>query len=125
MHIDPLNPKIWTSLGILFSRLHQYHDAVDAHGRALRIDPSLHYEWGNMASLYDLKGQPRDAIEAYDIALTLMEQTQAKGGKSTDVKAGVETEVDSEEASFDNTAALFRKRIAEIKADMTANPVNQ
>lgn len=88
---------------------------MDAHGRALRIDPSQYHAWGNVAALYDFKGQPKDAIEAYDIGLTLMEQAglMAKSDK-TMVKENTEG------ASLETTAEVFRKRIAVIKGEMAA-----
>jgi tetratricopeptide (TPR) repeat protein len=130
VHIDPLNPTIWTSLGILFSRLHQLHDAVDAHGRALRIDPSQYYEWGNIGSIYDLKGQLKDAVEAYEIGLSLTKSLNPNPMTSSSSLPSAQGVMEASNTVIKNSFSKnseahveqFRKRIGEIKAEMMLAP---
>ena len=42
---DGRNPTFWCSIGVLYYQINQYPDALDAYGRAIRINPYLSEVW--------------------------------------------------------------------------------
>ena len=68
---DSQNPRFWCSIGILYFRINQYRDALDAYTRAIRLAPeSLPEAWYNAAILYEVSNnQTNDAISALENAI--------------------------------------------------------
>jgi glucose repression mediator protein len=42
---DGRNPNFWCSIGVLYFTINQYPDALDAYGRAIRINPYIPEVW--------------------------------------------------------------------------------
>lgn len=42
---DGRNPTFWCSIGVLYYQINQYPDALDAYGRALRLNPYIPEVW--------------------------------------------------------------------------------
>lgn len=42
---DGRNPTFWCSIGVLYYQINQYPDALDAYGRAIRLNPYLPEVW--------------------------------------------------------------------------------
>ena len=69
---DGKNPAFWCSIGVLYYNINQYHDALDAYSRAIRIHPYLAEVWYNLGALYEAcNDQMTDAIDAYQRTLQL------------------------------------------------------
>ena len=68
---DSQNPRFWCSIGILYYRITQYRDALDAYTRAIRLAPdSLPEAWYNAAILYEVSNnQINDAVAAVENAV--------------------------------------------------------
>lgn len=68
---DSQNPRFWCSIGILYFRIAQYRDALDAYTRAIRLAPdSLPEVWYNAAILYEVSNnQIQDAVAAVENAV--------------------------------------------------------
>jgi glucose repression mediator protein len=63
---DGKNPAFWCSIGVLYYKINQFHDALDAYSRAIRIHPYLAEVWFNLGALYEsCNDQIADAIDAY------------------------------------------------------------
>lgn len=69
---DGKNPAFWCSIGVLYYNINQFHDALDAYSRAIRIHPYLAEVWFNLGALYEsCNDQMTDAIDAYQRTLQL------------------------------------------------------
>lgn len=69
---DGKNPAFWCSIGVLYYNINQFHDALDAYSRAIRIHPYLSEVWFNLGALYEsCNDQMTDAIDAYQRTLQL------------------------------------------------------
>lgn len=69
---DGKNPAFWCSIGVLYYNINQFHDALDAYSRAIRIHPYLAEVWFNLGALYEAcNDQMTDAIDAYQRTLQL------------------------------------------------------
>lgn len=69
---DGKNPAFWCSIGVLYYNINQFHDALDAYSRAIRIHPYLAEVWYNLGALYEAcNDQMTDAIDAYQRTLQL------------------------------------------------------
>lgn len=68
---DSQNPRFWCSIGILYYRITQYRDALDAYTRAIRLAPeTLPEAWYNAAILYEVSNnQVQDAVSALENAV--------------------------------------------------------
>lgn len=42
---DGRNPIFWCSIGVLYYQINQYHDALDAYSRAIRLNPYISEVW--------------------------------------------------------------------------------
>jgi cytochrome c-type biogenesis protein CcmH/NrfG len=42
---DGRNPTFWCSIGVLYYQINQFPDALDAYGRALRLNPHTSEVW--------------------------------------------------------------------------------
>jgi tetratricopeptide (TPR) repeat protein len=69
---DNRNPTFWCSIGVLYYQINQFSDALDAYGRALRLNPYISEVWYDLGTLYEsCNNQISDAIDAYSRALEL------------------------------------------------------
>lgn len=69
---DNRNPTFWCSIGVLYYQINQFSDALDAYGRALRLNPYISEVWYDLGTLYEsCNNQIPDAIDAYTRALEL------------------------------------------------------
>jgi tetratricopeptide (TPR) repeat protein len=74
---DGRNPTFWCSIGVLYYQINQYSDALDAYGRALRLNPYISEVWFDLGTLYEsCENQVSDAIDAYTKALELDPNSQ-------------------------------------------------
>ena len=48
---DGRNPTFWCSIGVLYYRINQYRDALDAYSRAIRLNPSISEVWYDLGTL--------------------------------------------------------------------------
>mmetsp|Transcript_6756 Transcript_6756/g.20476 ORF Transcript_6756/g.20476 Transcript_6756/m.20476 type:complete len:486 (+) Transcript_6756:107-1564(+) len=71
LKIDNRNPFYWCTMGILYDKMMQHTDAVDAFSRAIRMNPYVFEVWFNLGSLYARFGQTRDSTDAYERALEI------------------------------------------------------
>ncbi|TDL13750.1 hypothetical protein BD410DRAFT_365540 [Rickenella mellea] len=92
---DGRNPTFWCSIGVLYFQINQYHDALDACSRAIRINPYISDVWFDLGSHYEsCNNQTSDVIDAYARAseldpnnpvitqrLQLLRNAQATGGQ--------------------------------------------
>ena len=63
---DGKNSAYWCSIGVLYFNINQYHDALDAYTRAVRIHPWIPEIWSNLGTLYEsCHDQLGDALDAY------------------------------------------------------------
>lgn len=63
-------PHVWNSIGILYYRIGQYKDSLDAFIRSIHLSPKESIVWTNLGVLYEqCAGQIGDAIESYTKAL--------------------------------------------------------
>jgi len=46
------NPTFWNSIGVLYFQINQFHDALDAYLRAIRINPYISEVWFDIGRLY-------------------------------------------------------------------------
>lgn len=99
---DSNNAAIWNSIGILYLRMRQHRDALDALSRALQHAAQAPEIWWNLGILYEAcAGQDADALEAFQRARDLGWQQKAdarialiKGnGKRDAAVAAQETEL--------------------------------
>lgn len=75
---DGKNPAFWCSIGVLYYNINQFHDALDAYSRAIRIHPYLAEVWFNLGALYEAcNDQMTDAIDAYQRTLQLDSTNEA------------------------------------------------
>lgn len=65
INLNPNDPQIWCSLGVLYYAFGQYREALGMLSRALKLDPSMSDAWYNVGALYDMCDQPEDAQQAY------------------------------------------------------------
>lgn len=62
---------LWNSIGILYSEIRQYRDALSSFTRAISQTPFIGTIWINLGLLYMLSDQPSDALDALNRALEL------------------------------------------------------
>jgi tetratricopeptide (TPR) repeat protein len=62
---DPENADAWYSLGVSYSLLNRYNDAIEAHRQALSIDPENADAWYGLGNTYGNLDRYNEAIEAY------------------------------------------------------------
>ena len=62
---EPNNAIAWTSLGVSYSQLKRYDDAIEAHRKALRINPEDTGALYGLGNTYGNLNRHNDAIEAY------------------------------------------------------------
>src|SRR6185503_5090784 len=77
--IQPNIPNIWMHYGACLHDTHKYEDAVEAFkivSKALPHDPM---PWANIAASRIQQGRPRDAVEASDKALKLVDDWISAG----------------------------------------------
>lgn len=75
---DGRNPAFWCSIGVLYYKINQYHDSLDAYSRAIRTNPYLAEVWHNLGALYEsCNDQLIDAVDAYRRAISLDENNEA------------------------------------------------
>ncbi|RKP21502.1 hypothetical protein ROZALSC1DRAFT_27086, partial [Rozella allomycis CSF55] len=64
------NPAYWCSIGILYHKIGQFRDSLDAYSRAIHISPFIFEVWFNLGVLYEsCNNQVNDALDAYQKAL--------------------------------------------------------
>jgi tetratricopeptide (TPR) repeat protein len=54
----------WCNLGLTYSSLNRYNDAIEALRKALRINPDYAIAWYNLAVVYALSGNRTAALDA-------------------------------------------------------------
>ncbi|KAI5996964.1 hypothetical protein EDD15DRAFT_2412554 [Pisolithus albus] len=55
---DGRNPTFWCSIGVLYFQINQFHDALDAYSRAIRINPYISEVWFDLGSLSLMPSTP-------------------------------------------------------------------
>ena len=65
INLNPNDPQVWCSLGVLYYAFGQYREALGMLARALRLDPKMADAWYNVGALYDMCDQAEDAQQAY------------------------------------------------------------
>lgn len=68
---EPSNAEAWFGLGVAYTNLKSYNDAIEAFRQALRINPEYADAWYNLGSTYGNLNRYDDAIEAYRQALRI------------------------------------------------------
>jgi len=66
---EPSNAEAWFGLGVAYTNLKSYNDAIETFRQALRINPEYADAWYNLGSTYGNLNRYDDAIEAYRQAL--------------------------------------------------------
>lgn len=85
---DGKNPAFWCSIGVLYYNINQFHDALDAYSRAIRIYPYLSEVWFNLGALYEsCNDQMTDAIDAYQRTLQLDPNNTTVSNRLRDIQA--------------------------------------
>lgn len=64
-NLNPNDPQVWCSLGVLYYSFGQYREALGMFSRAIKLDPTMSDAWYNVGALYDMCDQPEDAQKAY------------------------------------------------------------
>jgi glucose repression mediator protein len=73
VNLNPNDPQVWCSLGVLYYAFGQYREALGMLSRALKLDPTMADAWYNVGALYDMCDQPYDAQQAYSkVTLTII-----------------------------------------------------
>ena len=92
---DGQNPTFWCCIGVLYFQINQFHDALNAYSRAIRINLYISEAWFDLGSLYEsCNNQILDVMDAYARAseldpsnpvisprLELLKTAQATGGQ--------------------------------------------
>ncbi|MHA2054425.1 MAG: tetratricopeptide repeat protein [Candidatus Hodarchaeales archaeon] len=65
---DPNNSEIHQHLGLAYSNLGNYEDALESWKMCVSINPDNHQTWWNLGQIYEILGNGLDAAEAYDKA---------------------------------------------------------
>ncbi len=69
--LDPLLPRLDFNLGVVYTKLGQYDEAIRAYERAVARDSTDVKALANLGVLFERTGDPDRAILAYDRALTI------------------------------------------------------
>ena len=64
-NLNPNDPQVWCSLGVLYYSFGQYREALGMFSKAIKLDPNMSDAWYNVGALYDMCDQPEDAQKAY------------------------------------------------------------
>ena len=65
INLNPNDPQVWCSLGVLYYAQGQYREALGMLSRALKLDETMADAWYNVGALYTLCEQHDDARLAY------------------------------------------------------------
>jgi tetratricopeptide (TPR) repeat protein len=65
INLNPNDPQVWCSLGVLYYAFGQYKESLGMLARAIKLDPTMADAWYNVGALYDMCDQPEDAQLAY------------------------------------------------------------
>lgn len=61
-------PELHRMAGLAYSNLGDHLMAIEHFKKALILEPSHHQTWWNLGNVYEMKGQFKDARDAYDQA---------------------------------------------------------
>jgi Tfp pilus assembly protein PilF len=68
---EPYNEAAWFYLGVAYSKLGRYREAIEASRESLRFKPADAYSWNNLGNAYRNMGRYREAVGALQEALRL------------------------------------------------------
>lgn len=68
VNLNPNDPQIWCSLGVLYYAFGQYKEALGVLTRSVKLCPTMADAWYNIGALYDMCNQREDAQLAYQKA---------------------------------------------------------
>ena len=68
---EPSNPLAWFALGIAYTKLGRYREAIKAYRESLRLKPDIAATWYDLGLVYGKMGRNREAIKACLEALRL------------------------------------------------------
>ncbi len=68
---EPENADAWLYLGVAYSCLNRYNDAIEAFRQVVRIDPEHATSWYNLGDAYFFLKRYNDAIDAYRQAVRI------------------------------------------------------
>lgn len=71
LQYDPENLQALNNLGNILQKHEQYHEAEQLFQKAIGIEPSYIFPWGNLIMLYMKQGKDDKVEESYDNALKL------------------------------------------------------
>ncbi len=63
----PKNFSLLFNIALAYKNLKQYPKAIQTYEQALKIDPSSYQGWSNLAHLYEIVGQGKNAVSAMKI----------------------------------------------------------
>ncbi len=63
----PKNFSLMFNIALAYKNLKQYKKAIQTYEEALKIDPSSYQGWFNLAHLYEIEGQSKNAVSAMKI----------------------------------------------------------
>ena len=110
-HRDEKNPTFWCSFGVLLFQLSQYHEALNAYSRAIRLNPGLSEVWYNLGVLYESCQQTTDAIHSY-----------IKGAELDPQNLNIQTRLKALSESKEMPSAAVAAARKEPEARMSAAP---
>ena len=61
------NFSLLFNMALAYKNLNKFEKAIDIYEKALKIDPSSYKGWFNLAHLYEIVGQPKNAVSAMKI----------------------------------------------------------
>lgn len=89
---DGKNSAYWCSIGVLYFNIVQFHDALDAYTRAVRIHPWIPEIWQNLGCLYEnCNDQLADATDAYYRAYRLDPTNTVIANRLNELRLALET----------------------------------
>jgi adenylate cyclase len=59
---DPLNLSIHSALGIAYTKVHRYDEAIEIFRKQLELSPNYHWAYFNIGKAYLFKGNPERAL---------------------------------------------------------------
>ncbi|EUC45948.1 hypothetical protein COCMIDRAFT_25927 [Bipolaris oryzae ATCC 44560] len=83
-------PDVWITIGVLYFKLNQYRDSLDAIARSIRLNGYTWESWYNLGVLYDnARNQSGDALDAMQRALDLNPALSNVHIRMEELKSGV------------------------------------
>ena len=67
----PKSFSLMFNIALAYKNLNMFKKAIEFYNKALKIDPSSYQGWSNLAHLYEIEGQGKNAVSAYKICTKL------------------------------------------------------